>query len=154
MRRRRLSSILSAEEERIGGYEMDGTLLRAYEMSSVVATATAVGDNTPPGRNRLPPRSPLNSTSHRHYFSCCNLTTAMTTMWRWRGGGTTPMDDGSRASSAILFETVARKTSETKDRPIRYYGIPITTRGCRLLTVGRLAINGLKHFIVFIIIIF
>jgi len=40
--------------------------LRAYEMSS--ATATAVGDKTPPGRNRLPPsppQSPLNSTSHR-----------------------------------------------------------------------------------------
>lgn len=56
--------------------------LRAYEMSS--ATATAVGDNTPPGRNRLPPpRSPLNSTSHR-VLSCCWTTVMMTLRWGWR----------------------------------------------------------------------
>ncbi|CAI6342961.1 unnamed protein product [Macrosiphum euphorbiae] len=50
------------------------------------ATATAVGDNTPPGRNRLPPtppQSPLNSTSHR-VLSCCWTTVTMTWRWWWR----------------------------------------------------------------------
>jgi len=68
-------------EERIVGYVVPPLCgLRTYEMSS--ATATAIGDNTRPGRNRLPPppRSPLNSTSHQ-VLSCCWMTVMM--MWRW-----------------------------------------------------------------------
>lgn len=144
---------LSGVEERIGGYiRLCG--LRAYEMSS--ASATAVGDNTPPGRNRLPPpESPLNSTSHR-VLSCCCTTVTMTRRWWWRyfayveEVAAVSIDRARRRRfKGVLCDIVRngsqknignnRRTGVRCTYPIRFYSVPIircVVHSCRPLGVG------------------
>lgn len=119
----------SSVEEHISGYVVPylSYLYAAYmpyEMSS--ATATAVGDNTSSGRNRLPPWSPLNSTSYQ-VLSCCWTTTVIIPQrWWWScfadveesAAEAVSVDGARRRFKGVLCDIVrngSHRKSETTD---------------------------------------